>query len=207
MRMLKGLVPTVFGALGCILASCGETRPPSPMGDDDSGLPPDVEPPDSTTIVLIDQTAWEAVEAAEDPLADHRPPDAYCHEDGTLIHESGTFDVIMDRCSYFMSRQPTLADIRRGDCIEIPFLHGDLISPEGGLSHVALLFGSDPFWERNLPIPSAANSRYEYWLATADIPAGTPIWFHVHNHGPNQYVLGDVAILNLAPGEACPVER
>lgn len=192
-------------ALVFLTGACGEARPQGPGNgdDDDAGGTGDLPP--SMGTMLIDHTKWAQVAEADDPLADHRPEGAYCDlENGTLMHPSGTFDVIMDYCPYFMAGQPSLADVSEGDCIEIPFLHGDLISPEGGIAHVALLFGADVFWERNFPIPSAANVAYSYWSATADIPAGTPISYHVHNHGPNMYALGDVAILPRDLGESCP---
>jgi hypothetical protein len=50
-------------------------------------------------------------------------------------------------------------------------------------------------WEGELPIPSPAAEIVEQWQAGADYPAGTPVLFHVNNHGNNEYTLIGVEVL------------
>ncbi|TPV92389.1 MAG: hypothetical protein B7733_25910 [Myxococcales bacterium FL481] len=183
------------------MLACGETRPPSFDDIADSGGS-SVGPPPSPT-VIVDSAAWQMVDAAADPLAEHRPEDAYCFEDAAFLHASGMWDVFTGRCSYYMATQATLAPIRKGDCVEIPFLHGRLRSEEGGFAHVAILIGASPIWEINIPIPSEPDARPRYWMATADVPAGSPIYYHVDNHGENVYALGNIAIVDQDPGVLC----
>lgn len=60
---------------------------------------------------------------------------------------------------------------------------------------MAFAFGGREVWrlERRVPFPPAVEA-FTVEL-TAPVPAGTSIFFHVHNHGANSYYLLAVDVL------------
>ncbi|MBW1758623.1 MAG: hypothetical protein JRJ80_21005 [Deltaproteobacteria bacterium] len=47
----------------------------------------------------------------------------------------------------------------------------------------------------NALIPSGSSFPSTTWTADKDYPAGTPLLWHVNNHGRNEYMLIEVNIL------------
>ncbi len=57
------------------------------------------------------------------------------------------------------------------------------------------MLGTTVVWEVKPEIPAAGQVAPGAWDAIFDWPKGSTITYHVHNHGPNTYVLGDVTRL------------
>ncbi len=143
---------------------------------------------------VIDHEAWQAVGAADDPFADHRPPEdeLECGLAGWLI-ESGTLEVDTNQCNYVTLTQPALVDMTPDTPMRLELRYFDLIAPAPATAHVALQVGDAIVWERELTIPGPAMVLQEDELtAGVDAPAGTPVYFHLHNHGQNTYTLDEV---------------
>lgn len=137
---------------------------------------------------LVRPEAWELDAAADDPFADHRPQYVQC-ELGWDV-ETGIFEVSTDLCLYGAFVQDSLAPIHAGDELELVMLYDALYSLEGeATAHVALAFGSEIVWETELPIPSEAGQIRPTWIASDDVDVNSPVHFHLHNHGTNNYRL------------------
>jgi len=138
---------------------------------------------------LADPAAWQLVTAAEDPF-DDRPetidcPGGYGEEDDVFEFDSGV-------CAYGTFAQPSLAPIAVGDTVELVLVH-DPLEPEDGeesaIAHVALEADGVVMVELHIDIPSDALLHRPTWTADVEIPARTPLHFHIHNHGLNSYRL------------------
>lgn len=163
-------------------ASTTEPVGSSGMGESSDGGEP------GSPMPLVSSTAWDLATAADDPFADHRPELVQC-EFGWDV-ETGVFEVDTEQCTYAAFVQPSLAPIHEGDALELVLLHDALYSEEGeAVAHVAVAFGSEVAWELELPIPSEAGQARPTWTAPADVEIGTPVHFHLHNHGTNNYRL------------------
>jgi hypothetical protein len=193
----RGRRTAVGGLIGLLVSSgCNETSAPAEPEDastsetiGSSGMAEtsDAGPP-GQPVPLVRSLAWEVASAAEDPFADHRPSFVQC-EIGWDV-ETGVFEVDTALCTYAAFVQPSLAPIHAGDLLELVLLHDDLYFAEGeAVAHVAVAFGSEVAWETELPIPSQAGQARPTWTAPADVEIGTPVHFHVHNHGTNNYRL------------------
>ncbi|MGB5810859.1 MAG: hypothetical protein WBG86_10030, partial [Polyangiales bacterium] len=90
----------------------------------------------------------------------------------------------------------TLRDIRAGDEIEVRGFHFALNAPFGGEAHVGFVIGDELAFETTIAIPNPSGSMGGSWVATKDFPAGTPVLFHVDNHGANEYLLIEANICN-----------
>jgi hypothetical protein len=72
--------------------------------------------------------------------------------------------------------------------------HLPLFSPDGDAEgHLEVRAGEQVLLDYRTPIPAEERALSEYVQTPEDIEAGTPIWFHVHNHGDNAWRLLEVS--------------
>lgn len=99
-------------------------------------------------------------------------------------------------CNWLTLEQPSLRDIRAGDEVEIRMRHSSLTAPvPNGEAHMVFAIGDEVALDYNVLIPSDFAFPSEVWTAPRDFPAGTPVYFHVDNHGSNEYMLIEVNVL------------
>ena len=143
---------------------------------------------------LIDNTAWVQVDAVDDVFGD-RPASITCPPGSTTIEVFAqyreTLDVDTDLCDYFTATQPLQADIRAGDTLVLEWYHFALTAPVlPAEAHVALAIDGVVVFEETIDIPAPISDFLRpQWIADADVAAGTPVDFHLHNHGDNSYGL------------------
>lgn len=128
--------------------------------------------------------------AEEDPFADG-PPDAACDEAG-FAYEGAVFEVDTTLCRYATFTAPSLADVRAGERVRLIAWHLPLTAPADSQAHLALRLGELTLWEEHIAIPSDERFYREVAVLDEDVPAGAPLYFHVHNHGDNSYRLLEV---------------
>ncbi len=111
--------------------------------------------------------------------------------------EEGLFEVDTDVCNYGAFVQPSLASIEPGDVLELVLVHDDLFADGPATAHMALAIEETIAWSEMRELPSPAEILRPTWVADASLPVGTNIFFHVHNHGANNYRL--VALTRTRP--------
>jgi hypothetical protein len=139
---------------------------------------------------LFDPLLWEAVDAAQDPFTD-RPAEVTCPPGGYGA-EASVFEVETRICSYVTVTQPLPAALPAGARLESVVWHLALISDAPAEAHVVLRVGTWDAFEARIPVPTPEAVYPVDWRIPEDVPAGTPVYFHVHNHGYNSYRLGPV---------------
>ncbi|MFT7624351.1 MAG: hypothetical protein ACI9WU_003538 [Myxococcota bacterium] len=158
----------------------------------DTGPPaPDVDEPEQFWV--IDHALWTQLDARDDPFTD-RPADALpCPSPGGFDIVQGSFEVDTDFCLYMTTAQPSLIDIPKGWVINAVLWHLDLLppekDPEAAEAHLSLKLGDIVLWDGVVPIPGPSKFIEQQVTLDQDVPLGTPVYFHVHNHGPNSYRL------------------
>ena len=172
------------GALAC---ACADEH-------DDAMMEP-VEPR-----LLVDVDAWSpmSVDAAPEPL--RPPPGTRLQCDPALGYGpedfggEWVFEVNTGHCNWSTFEQPLLEDIAAGELVRPRMWHGELVSFVPAEGYAAVAIGDEVLWEYRVPIPSDSHLAADGWIAEDDIPKGTPIRFHVHNHGVNSWNLVDVTV-------------
>lgn len=144
----------------------------------------------SGTAVLATPDDWVAVTADDDPF-DDRPADVQCPPHGSSA-EDGRFEVETDVCRYGTFAHPLPVALRPGDTVEATVWHLELWAPERSEGHAALRLGDHLLWERRVPIPGQEAIYPIAVTVDFSVAAGTPLYFHVHNHGANSWRLLDV---------------
>lgn len=132
---------------------------------------------------------------ADDPFAERAPSMRECSLAGWLVEADGT-EVDTGLCNFVSLQQPTLLDARRGDALRVVFFHFDLTSPEPAEGFAALALGDEVVWTYETRIPGPAGYFDEVVELERGAPAGTPLTFHIDNHGQNTWKLG---LLQLNP--------
>ena len=137
---------------------------------------------------------WKAVDAVDDPFSD-RPAEVDCPASGWGLEASPlSVEVDTERCTYLTATQPTGVDLEPGDIVHVDFGHTDLDAEEPAQGHAVVRIGELVVLERVVGIPATEDRWVEDVVIDADVPAGTPAWLHVHNHGANTWNLYDLGV-------------
>lgn len=192
-----GRIPLLFIAL--LLPLAASCRHESSSSDDAGVTAQDAADADTETdagVALIDHDLWWPVSSGADPF-DDRPESVDCDPKafGTeLIAPSETFFVKTQGCDYLTVTQPLAASIAQGDTVQVHAWHFDLTAPAASEAHLAVMIAGHTVWETYVPIPSDSELLVDTWTAPEEIAAGENIYFHVHNHGNNEYNLVEVSL-------------
>jgi hypothetical protein len=161
-----------------------------------SGCPADDAPPEDPDPVLLARTDdWARVaDPGLDAFADQRPPGVDCDEVmGYGIDPIGfAFEIKTDLCDYLTVRQATLVPLVAGDTIHVQVWHDELNAPEPSIGYVGFAIDRELSWSGTQEIPHGIDVLDGEIVVTRDLPAGTELQFHVHNHGINSWNLLDV---------------
>lgn len=180
-------------ALGVGL-SVGCSAPAAENGPDPAG-------PRDDRFDLVDHQRWTLVSPEEDPFA---PVDelAPCSpEDSHGLEQLGVEDSFFVRttsCDYLTVRQSSLFDLRAGEKLVVRIWHDQMTAPEETTATVIVRVGSVTALEETLAIPSGSGLLYMSQAVDAPLPQGEPVFFHVRNHGQNEYNLIEVSTGNTS---------
>ena len=157
---------------------------------------------------LVNPFDWSPLAAADDPFAAHRPADVTCPDDswgGEPFGAAYSLEIQTGdgQCHWFSAAQPIQGRLAAGDPIRIRVWHFDLFADERGEAHVALAIGGVILWERRVVIPSPGGLLLDTVEAPRAWSAGTPLVFHLHNHGANTWNLVEV-VARPDAGDAGP---
>lgn len=174
---------TVVGV--ALLASCG---------------PGEGCPKDPPLISLVDHDRWQRVTLDEDLFEPAEGDDIYpCDERDTVVEQLGdvtTWSVTTGGCNWVTVSQALPRDLGEGDELFIELFWFSQRDFPGAIANVAIAVGSDVVLTRRVEVPADA----ELVEATVTLPrhaaAGTPLTFHVGNHGTNSWNLIDVSLKN-----------
>lgn len=144
---------------------------------------------------LVDHEAWIIADAPSDPFAD-RPAAVSCPfgSFGPDTFPEPVFTVRTDDCSYLTALQPSLVAIAPGGRVAVRIWRESLTSVTDTTAHVVVKLGEEVIAERLDVIPSDASDETVEWTASTSVARGTPIYFHLHNHGANLWALRDVVV-------------
>jgi hypothetical protein len=167
---------------------------------------------------LVDHDAWTIVAFDDDPWRDVAPPlvskDAGVDETSGALVPCDDADVSSEPlslepslqlstlyCSWLTVEQPLRVDVRAGEPIHTRLWYFQQTSYPAATAELALTIGDDAFMEESLPIPAPSGLFGGDYDAPADAAEGTPIRWHLGNHGGNTWNLIELTVLRDGP---CP---
>ncbi|MFO0748946.1 MAG: hypothetical protein U1F43_25260 [Myxococcota bacterium] len=154
--------------------------------------------------MLVDHDLWRLATPEEDPWAEFRPADITCPDRSRQPEDFAgvyAYGVLTDGCQYTTVVQETTADACAGETFYVWIWNFALTGPEGASAHLGVKVG-DVLWQAERAIPSTAALATDRIVLAHDIPKGTPIYYHVRNHGSNSYELIELSIVNPDPDGA-----
>ncbi len=117
----------------------------------------------------------------------------------TWAEEAGAIEVQTGACAYFTVSQPLPTSLRRGDTLTASVWHADLDAAEPAEGHVALWLGEEVLWEMVVQIPAMADVYEVSVQLTEAVPEGTPVGWHLHNHGYNSWKVAELTAWTGSP--------
>jgi hypothetical protein len=142
---------------------------------------------------LVDVDAWTPQDPARDSLAEHRPAQLQCPAN-SWYNEDGALEVETGYCNYLSLTQPSLAEVRPGDTLHLVLWHADLAFEQPASAHVAVTVAGELIWEAEVAIPADADIYDVRIPASFDAPRGSPVEFHLHNHGYNSWTVLELEV-------------
>jgi hypothetical protein len=136
----------------------------------------------------FDMEQWRQMSAEED-FSDHRPAEVNCPVTAFQI-ELDQLEIQTDSCNYAALLWDTNVTIPAHTILESLVLHTGLWALEDTEAHVALYINGELFWEEYPPIPSDTAFFFYDQEWNTEIPAGSTVHLHLHNHGANNWKFG-----------------
>jgi hypothetical protein len=165
--------------------------PPAESGVIDQALHADLAVPER----------WSLLDAAADPFTD-RPAVVDCPTAGVtpeMLSDERVLGVETGWCNYLTATQPTLRAVSAGEEIKVRLWHFELFAADPAEAHAAVLVAGLPVLDERVPIPGPGGLIVRKIVAERAIPAGAPVYFHLHNHGANSWALVEVSAGPAAP--------
>lgn len=187
-------------ALALLLGACADpSRSDDAAGDQGTaeadssggaeGTTSDDGTPAGPPIDLVAPELWVAA-PQDDPMPEHRPSEVAC--DVGFGDDYGVFEVDTGACNYGVFDQPTLASAPAGRPVTVVFTHDDLVADAPAFGHVLVAVAGAIVVDAQVPIPKPYGLLQYEFTPSAEIPAGTTVTLHLHNHGSNNWRLVSV---------------
>ena len=165
-----------------ILIGCGD--PMEPSGPSPSGP-------------LVNLVDWTATESDQDPFLEFWSDQVHCTESDhgpETLAGVGAYSLQTGTCNWLTIEQPSLGAVRAGDRIRAAIWHFALSAPEPASARVGLATADGILAQMMESIPQPGRLIELDFRAQAAIAEGTPIYFHISNHGANSWHLLEVQI-------------
>ncbi len=163
------------------------------------------EPVDGSSRMLVDHNLWRLATPADDPWRTFRPGDDIACPDGSRLTEDFAgiyaYAILTGACPYTTIVQETVADACQGQNLYVWMWNYALTAPEGSTAYLGVQIGDQEIWSETRAIPGPSALVAKRIALPRDVPKGTPIYFHVRNHGANSYELLELSIVADEPTE------
>jgi hypothetical protein len=183
----------VFAPLICAVFAAAPFAPGCAASGDGEGAPAP-SPPDAAPVSLAHADLWRAAGVDEDPAAEGRAPASPCGERDWRV-EGEAVEVSTGACGYLALAQPLLHDVAAGDAIVVRAWWATLDAPAPATGRLALFLGAEPLWQELVPIPGRPDAREARVTSPVAAKAGTPLVFHLSNHGSNAWSLAEPLLI------------
>ena len=162
----------------------------SPDSSDASEVVPEQqpEPPVCRKAEVLDHNHWSSVPLLSDPFRSLVPGVRECSKVGWK-EEDGLLEIDTEICNFVTLQQRLKADIPKGAPLKIVFWHLTLVANEPAQSRALLKIGNVVVWDWKAEIPKKAELYEQTFRSPKTFLKGTPLLFHLHNHGNNNYRL------------------
>lgn len=161
-------------------------------------------------VSLVDQHAWVAVAPEVDPFFPPADVDGSawgrgrCSDSNLITEKFGeadSFKVDTRNCSWSTVEQPARKSVAAGELVSVRVYHfAQPDETEVAEARLIAAFGDTPFYQGVVPLPVAQGGLLEGRVVlTSQVQPGTPVRWHVRNHGANTWNLFELAVVRQQP--------
>ncbi len=147
-----------------------------------------VDPPGP--LVSVDE--WALVPSSEDPFWTSTSSDTVICGPEHWRSEVNGVEVTTLECDYITLRQLTQRSTTDGQPLELEVWWQSLTGAEVVIGRFAVWVGDWPLYDVNVVVPGPGAARLIQATSRGRIPSGTPVYFHVKNHGVNTWTLSSL---------------
>lgn len=158
----------------------------------DAGTEAASEAPGSFRAV-VELEDFRAVPASEDPFLTNPELAPICAGPGFFVEEQW-LEIDTGLCNWVSLAAPARLAVEAGQTLRVGVSHFDLEAPSPAEGEAQLLLGGCQAWSKTVPIPSPAAVYMETFVSACSISEGDRVYFHLHNHGQNNWQLKEVAL-------------
>jgi hypothetical protein len=155
---------------------------------------PNASEPEPTFQTLVAQSEWSAVARDEDPFITDLDAAPECVGPGFRV-EQQWLEIDTAECNWVTLAAPARFTVERGQELRVSLSHFDLNAPAAAEGVAELTFRECDAWSKLVAIPSAAALYTETFASPCEVAARGRVYFHLHNHGQNNWQLQDVSVL------------
>ena len=141
---------------------------------------------------LVEAALWQPVQAQSSFFEEPDKALPCNTELGVVAEELNSelvLSVMTQFCSHVTVAQPLLDAVEQGQRFRLRFWHSELTAPLESVASVVVLVAGELIWGEQFPIPSDGEYIDVELAAQSDFEEGQDVWFHVDNHGANEYSL------------------
>jgi hypothetical protein len=157
-----------------------------------------------TKVPLVDHDAWAILTAADDPMPPAGEDETRRCGTGEMMAEllgyERSYTIMTRLCSFGAAAQPLRASVEAGELLAFRMFYFSATRFEVAEARSVVAFAGAPVWSETIPLPvTEGGVRIATVPAPAGLAAGTPVSWHVQNHGENSWNLLEVSVLREVP--------
>jgi len=142
---------------------------------------------------VIDVTDFKMADQSLDSHPEHRPEVLDCSP-GAFTEELGQLEIDTGECDYALIQFSTRFLLPAGTEIEGMVMHSGLFHPDHAQAHYALSIDGILFEESHPAIPSDTDFFFFQGQVESEVPEGSVVMLHLHNHGVNTWRFGHLRL-------------
>ena len=146
-------------------------------------------------IPWIDLASWQQLDLDLDPLAEHQPDSIDCQLQAFRM-EFEQLEIQTEFCNYAALSFQTQKQLPANAQVEALLFHTGLWAIEESTAHFAFFIDGELFWEGHPPIPADSDFFFVEKSLDRAVPTGSTVYFHLHNHGVNDWKIGYIKEVN-----------
>ena len=143
---------------------------------------------------LVSAEAWEVLSPDDDPYWEQDRTITRCSD---LQYEVETgvvtpvFSITTSECAWLTAQQTALVDIPKDTPMMVSMWHFAIVTGDAPYKlWVAVGGPTNKIWEKTITVPQIDGDLFtEEFNAPADIKSGDDVYFHLENHGDNEWWL------------------
>jgi hypothetical protein len=143
-------------------------------------------------VTLVELADFRELPREADPFVTELDAAPACDSPAFAL-EAQWLEIDTGLCNWVTLVAAARTAVERGEEVRLTVSHYDLEAPEPAQAELLLSLDLCDAWSKQVPIPSLAAVYTESFASPCAIAAGADVYFHLHNHGQNNWQLQELS--------------